>query len=87
MSTLAIALLCIFALIGFYAIIAVLIIRMIFKKAKRPNYMSSIFVLSIVLVGAIVDWILYQTDFIPFTSALMIILFSSIVARHKRLQN
>ncbi len=33
MSTLAIALLCIFALIGFYAIIAVLIIRMIFKKS------------------------------------------------------
>lgn len=87
MPPMAIALLGIFALISFYAVIAVLIIRYIFKRSKRPNYVSSLFVLSILIIGVAMSWILYQPSSIPLTMVLMLILYSSMVARHRRLQN
>jgi predicted signal transduction protein with EAL and GGDEF domain len=73
MSPMTIGIISIFALLSFYGLIAILIIRLIFKRTVNPNLNSANFVLGIIVLGSITSFFVLDKQPTSYTYTIFIL--------------
>jgi len=86
MSPIAIGIISIFALLSFYGLITVLVIKLIFKRSVKPNLNSAYFILGIIILGSIISFSVSDKQPLTYTYTIftLFIITSAAIYRNRR---